>query len=146
MMVSHRSLSDCKSPRVSRSSILTDLNNAVVWMVSNCHLIFNSSSPCINPLVTVQSTPITICITVTFMFYSFCCSVAKFKYSFSLLFIFTLWSARKAKSNIRQVLFFYYQKVWLLVSQKFQIILCLSFSRKDSGLCIKNLFVWWSAF
>ena len=35
-MVSHKSLSDNKSPQVSKTllSILPDLNNAVVWMVS----------------------------------------------------------------------------------------------------------------
>ena len=41
-------------------------------MVSTRPLISNSSSPCINLLVTVLSTAITIGITITFMFYSFC--------------------------------------------------------------------------
>ena len=63
-------LSD-KSPHVSRTlfSILTDLNNAVVRMVSTRFLIFKSTSPCISLLVTVPSAPITICINVTFMFH-----------------------------------------------------------------------------
>ena len=70
-MVSYWSLSDSKSPQVSRTllNILADLNN-VVWMVSTRPLISKSSSPCINPLVTVPRAPITIGITVTFMFYS----------------------------------------------------------------------------
>ena len=53
-LTSHRSLSDSKSPQVSRTllRILADLNNAVVWMVSTRPLIFKSSSPCTNPLVT----------------------------------------------------------------------------------------------
>ena len=53
------------------SSILADLNNAVVWMVSACPIIFKSSSPFSNPLGIVPSTPITISITVTFMFHVF---------------------------------------------------------------------------
>ena len=46
-MVFHRGLSDSKSPQVSRTllSILANLNNAVVWMVSAHPLIPNSSSP-----------------------------------------------------------------------------------------------------
>ena len=45
-------LSDSKSPQISRTllSILVDLNNAVVWMVSTRPLISKSFSPCINPL------------------------------------------------------------------------------------------------
>ena len=52
-------------------SILVDLNNVVVWMVSTRSLISKTSSPYSNPLVTVSSAPITIGITVTFMFRSF---------------------------------------------------------------------------
>ena len=68
-MVFHWSLSDNKSLQVTRTllSILTELNNAGVWMVSTCLLISKSSS-C---LVTVPSASITIGITVTFKFHSF---------------------------------------------------------------------------
>ena len=54
-MISHWSLNDSKS-HVSMAflSILADLNNAVVWMVSIRSLISKSSSPCSNPLVTVS--------------------------------------------------------------------------------------------
>ena len=43
-MVFHRSLSDHKSPQVSRTfhSILADLNNAVVWLVSTRPVISKS--------------------------------------------------------------------------------------------------------
>ena len=46
LMVFYWSLSDSKSPQVSRTflSILADLITAVVWMVSILPLIFNSSS------------------------------------------------------------------------------------------------------
>ena len=58
---------------VSRTllSILADLNNVVVWIVSTRPLISQSSSPFTNPLVTVPRVPIIIVITVTFMFHGF---------------------------------------------------------------------------
>ena len=53
----HYSQSDSKSPQVSTTpfSILADLNNAVVWMVSSRSLISKSPSPCTNPLGTIPS-------------------------------------------------------------------------------------------
>ena len=46
----YRSLSDNKSPQVSRTllDVLADLNNAIVCMISTCPLISKSSNPCIN--------------------------------------------------------------------------------------------------
>ena len=72
-MVIHRSLSDSKSPQVSRNllSILAILNNVVVWVVSIRPPTSKSSSPFSNPLVTVPKAPITIGIIVTCMFHSF---------------------------------------------------------------------------
>ena len=72
-MVAHCSLSDSNSPHVSGTllSILTVLNNAVVWMVSTRPLILKSSNPFTNPLVTIPRAPIAIGITITFMFHSF---------------------------------------------------------------------------
>ena len=69
-MVFHWSLSGFKSPQVSRTllSILTDLNNDVIWMISARPLISKSSCPCTNYLMTITSSPITIGITVTFIF------------------------------------------------------------------------------
>ena len=54
-MVFHWSLSDSKSPQVSKTllSNLADLNNVVVWLVPTRSLISRSSSPFINPSVTV---------------------------------------------------------------------------------------------
>ena len=65
-MVFHWSLSDSKSPRMSRTllSILADLNNVVVWMASTRPLISKSSSPFTNPWVTVPRAPITIGIVI----------------------------------------------------------------------------------
>ena len=54
-MFSHWSLSDSKSPQVSRTllSILAYLNNVALWMVSIRPLISKSSSPFNNSLVTL---------------------------------------------------------------------------------------------
>ena len=69
----NRSLSDYNSPQVSRTlpSILANLNNTVVWMVSTCLLISKSSSPFTSPLVTVPSALVTFGLTITFMFIVF---------------------------------------------------------------------------
>ena len=77
-MVFHWSLSNSKSPRVSRTflSILADFNNAVIWMVSTCPLISKSSSPFTHLLGIVPYVPITIGIIVTFMFHSLLSSPA----------------------------------------------------------------------
>ena len=110
LMGFHWSLSDRKSPQFSRTflSILANLTNAVVWMVAFRPVISKSSSPFINPLVTVSKAPIISCINVTFMFHSFFNSRARSRYLsfFSLSFNFTMWSARRTKSTILQVLFF----------------------------------------
>ena len=116
-MVFHWSLSDSKSPQVSRNllSILAVLNNAVVWMVSTRPPTSKSSSPFSNPLVTVPNAPIAIGIIFTCMFHRIFSSLARSRYLsfFSLSFCFILWSAGTAKSTILQVLFFF---CWLLLS------------------------------
>ena len=105
-MVFHWSLSDSKSPQVSRTllSILVVLNNAVVWMVSTRPPNSKSSSPFSNPLVTVPNAPITIVIIVTCMFHSFFNSLSRYLSFFSLSFSFILWSAGTAKSTILQII------------------------------------------
>ena len=82
LMVFHWSLSDSKSPQVSRTlfSILAVLNNAVFWMVSTRQPISKSSRPYSNSLVTVPKAPITIGIIVTCMFHSFFNSQARSRY------------------------------------------------------------------
>ena len=109
-MVFHWSLSDSKSPQVSRIllSILAVLNNVVFWMVSTRPPTSKSSSPFSNSLVTVPKAPITIGIIVTCMIHSFFNSLARSRYLsfFSHSFSFILWSAGTAKSRILQVLSF----------------------------------------
>ena len=144
---SHWRLGDSKSLQVSRTllSILADLNNAVIWMISSCRLISKSPSRGTNPLVTIPRAPITIGITVTLVFHSFFSSVARSKFLsfFSLSFKFTLWSDWTAKSKIRQVLFFvYYHDVCQSCISKSKRSLWISFFRTYFGLCIYHLFIW----
>ena len=118
-LVFHWSLSDSKSPQVSRTlfSILAVFNNTVVWMVSTRPPTSKSSSPFSNPLVTVPNAPITIGIIVTCMFHSFFTSIARSRYlSFFLnSFSFIQWSAESAKSIILQVLFLVDYNYYLLL-------------------------------
>ena len=81
-MVSHWSFSDSKFSQVSRTflSIVPNLNNAVVSMVSTSPLISMSSTPCTRLLVTVQRAPITIGITFILMLYCFYRSLARSRY------------------------------------------------------------------
>ena len=153
-MVFHWRLRDSKSPQVSKTllCIMTDLNNAVVWMVSTRRLISNSARPCTNPLLTVPSDTITTGIIVTFIFQIFFNSLARSRYLsfFSLSFNFTqLWTGT-AKSTIRQVLFSFFscwssylaEIRWSVCISKSQKSLCISLSRIDSGLCIYQSLEW----
>ena len=146
-MVFHWSQSDCKFPQSLELSLLSSL--AAVWMVTTHPLISKSSSPYTNPLVTVPNTPVTIGITITFMFHSFFRSrnLSLFSPSFSS----TLSSAETAKSSIWLVLFFFLTITrtghlaeirWSISISKFKRILCILFSKMESGLCIYHLFVW----
>ena len=85
-MVFPKSLRDSKSPQVSRTllSILADLNIAAVYMVSTRLLISKSFNPCTNLMVTEPKVPITIEITITFMFHGFFQFSSKVKVLISL--------------------------------------------------------------
>ena len=144
-----------QSLQVSRTllSILADLNNAVVSMVSACPPISISSSS----LGFVLSALITFGITVIFMFHSFFfffCSLARPKnlshFSFSV--IFTLWSAWTASPLFVRFYFFFFFVIntmfsllagikWSVCILKCQRILCVSFTKTGSGLCIYYLAV-----
>ena len=111
-LADHWNLIDSKSYLVNRTllSILADLNKAVVGMVSARSPISYSSISLTKLLEIVPSAPITIGITVTFMFNSFFRSLARSKYSFLFSFslIFILLSAGTPKSIIRQAFIFYF--------------------------------------
>ena len=159
-MVFHWSLSDNVFSQVFRTllSILADLNKTVVWMASSRPLISMSSSLCTNSLVTVARDPIRIGITVTLMFHSIFTSVARTRYSslFSISFDFTPWSARTAipwlgtQGSLFFFFFFFFffwpgrlaEIRWSDYISKSHKILCVSFSRMNSGLGIYHLLVW----
>ena len=80
-------------------------------MVSTCPLISKSASTFTNPLEIVPSAPITISITVPFIFHClFFSSLARSTYLslYSLSFNAVLWSVGTTKSTIRQVLFSFF--------------------------------------
>ena len=149
----HWSLSDSKSPQVSRIllSILAVFNNAVVWMVSTRPPTSKSSRPFNDPLVTEPKAPVTIGTIVTFMFHCFFNSLARARYLsfFSHSFSFILWSAGIAKLTILQILGFFLLIIirsgllaeiwWSVCVSKSHRSLCVSFSRTGAGL-IFNLF------
>ena len=120
-------------------------NNAVLWMVSVRPPIFKFSSPWWSFWVP----PSTVGISVTFRFYSFFSQSTWTLFSFPL--IFTPWSAGTVKSIIRQVLIFFFFVInlisWLglglsVCISKSQRILCISFSRADSGLYMYHSVEW----
>ena len=99
-MVFHWSLSDNKSHQVSMTflSILADLNNAVLRMVSIRPAISNSSRSFSKPWKSVQSAPVKIGITVTLMFHRFLTSLAGSRYfSFFSFFVFLSVGPREGK-------------------------------------------------
>ena len=153
-MVLHWSLRDNNSPQVPTTllSILSDQNNAVFWMVTTRPIIYNFSSLIINPLVTEPSAPITISITVTFMFHSFF-----FPFLFALIFLFAFIQfypvvSRNGKIHYSAGSLFFLLTItrsgrlaeirWSVCILTSQRILWIVFSREDSGLCIYRLFVW----
>ena len=152
-MVFHWSLSDSKSPQVSRTlfSILAVFNNAVAWMVSIRPLTSKSSRSFNNALVTVPKAPITI---LTLMFHCFFISLARSRYLsfFSHSFSFILRSGGTAKSTICKFSFYLLLIIirsglwteiwWSVYMSKSQRSLWRSFSRTGAGLCMYNLFVW----
>ena len=155
-MVFYRSLSNSKSPQVSRTllGILADINNTVVWRIPPRPLISKISSSCNNPLVTVPRAPVTIVIIVTFIFHSFFQFPSKLQvliFLFAFLWFYSVVSQDTKVHNSASSLFFvdYYlvMVVWPRLGNPFVfqnprgVSLCISFSKTDSWLCISHLFV-----
>ena len=144
-MVFHWSLSDSKSPQVSRTllSIMDVLSNAIIWIVSTRLLTSKSSRPFNNPLVIVPKAPITIGKIVTFIFHSFFNSLtmsrylAFFSHSFSLI----LWSAGTAKSTVLQILFFVLIILRSGLLGEIKWFVCLSFTPLEF---FTSTLGWWS--
>ena len=148
-MVFHWSLSDSKLPQIPRIliGILADLNNDVVLTVSIRSVLSKSSSPCPNPLVTVQRAAITTGIIVTSRSTVFPNHKQGWEV-LSLCFLLILLSVRrdsKAHTFANSVLFvgyFYCPRLGdPFLSQNFWVG-CQSHSPEHSGLSIYHLFVW----
>ena len=109
-MVFHRSLSDTKSPQVSRIPLYIPavLNNIIVWVVSTGPSNSESSCHFNNSLMTEPKAPLKSGIIVTFMFHNLFNSLARsmclslFLLSYSCI----LWSAGTEKSTILKIIFF----------------------------------------
>ena len=101
-MVFPWSLSDSKSSRVSRTllSILIDLNNAVIWTISN------ASIPLSKPLGSIPSASIIISVTVTFPLHRFLSTLASLSFCFFL--VFTLWSVGTKNSTVTASFLFFF--------------------------------------
>ena len=87
--------------------------------------------------MTVPSAPVTIGITVTFMFQSF--FLVPYTYSGTYL-SFNLWSARTAKPTILQV-FFLFDPFVCQNPRGVCVCVCVWLSRIDIGLCMYHLFI-----
>ena len=124
-MVFHWSLSDSKSPQVSRAllSILAVLNNVVVWMVSSRPPTPKSSSPFSNSLVTVPNAPITIGIIVTCMFHSFFQFSSKVEV---LILLFRFFSVLFCGQLGQYYYYYYYYYYLLLESFSYQRLLMVN--------------------
>ena len=120
-MVFHGSLRNWKSLQVSWTilSILANLNNAVVCMVS-FHSIYKSFSPCINPLGTILSMSFTFDITITFIFHSFFSFLARSTYLFlfSLSFSFPCGLLEQQSSQFSRFYFSYWLSLGLVIWMK----------------------------
>ena len=108
LMIFHRSLTDTKSPQISRThlSIQDDISIAVVWMVLTFPLISKSCSNFINILGIVPSAP-------------FFNSLFIFLFDFN----FILWSSETAKSTFRQILIFFFVDSHLVGSSGRELVI-----------------------
>ena len=101
-------------------SVLANLNNSVVWMASARPLISKSSSPCINLWVIVRRVPITIGITVSFMFHSFFNSSNKVQVFILLFTSFQFYSVvsqdSKVHNSVSSLFFFFFSLLIIIRS------------------------------
>ena len=123
---------------LSNLQVSSNLNSAVVWMISSLDPVSMSSSFLTKPLWTVPRFLTTFGISVSFIFHRFLSSLAKSKYlcPFSLSFIFTLWFSGTVKLTL-QVLFF-------LLSYWLFLILVLWSGLRD--LSVTQITRWFYAF
>ena len=152
MVVFHWSLCNSKYPQVT-TTLLADLKNNVVWMVSIFPPISNCSNRLSNTFETFPSAPTRIGITITYIFHSF--SLVWWSPNICLSFNFLLFSfcgpLNRQNSISQQILFLFILFLiiptsglldgirWSIFISISQRILCVSFSWTDFGLCIYHL-------
>ena len=157
-MVFHWCLSDRKSPQVSRTPlrILVNLTNVVVWMVSAHPPISNSSRPlyqafrdcseCTNynwhhrHILVPRPGQITF---ISFCFLWLSTETAKSTIWLSLSLSLSLFSHTHTLSSTITRSDLLAEIRWFIWLSKSQRILCVLFSRTDSGLCICYIITEW---
>ena len=139
LMVFHWNLSDSKSPRVSRTplSIL-----AIVGMVSVPPSISTPLVPLLILWRSLQVHQLQLVLQSLSWSFAFFSSLSRSVYLSLFLFslIFNLWSTGTAKFSFS--FFFFITITRSSIRYLYLKILCVSFSRSDSGLCIYYLVVW----
>ena len=152
-MVSHWSLSESKSPRVSRAllSILTVLNNAVISMVSTRLLTSKSFRPFNGLSYCAKSTNHNWynCHLHVSHFFQFSSKVELFILLFTFFQFYSVVSWESKVDNFANYLFFLLIIIrsGLLAEIRWSVCMshrssCVSFSWTDDGLCIYHLLVW----
>ena len=125
-------------------SILADLSNAVVWMVSTCPLISKFLSPLISALGIVPSAPTTISITIAIMFHSFFSLGTYLSFCFSSV-------LPCGQPGWQSLLFTQFSSfcwrsldlvIWLRLNDPFVFQNPKEFCASHSELCMYHLFVW----
>ena len=145
-MIFHWSLSDSKSPQVSRTllSILAVLTITVVCIVSIRPPNSKFYSPFNNPLVTIQNAPITIGIIVTYMFHSFSVlNQGRGTYpSFPILSVLFCGQPGQKSRQFCQISFLLIIKCLVFWPRFGDPSVRVLFTRTNAELCIYHLFVW----
>ena len=157
MAVFHWSVSGRISLHISwiLLSILIDLNNYVIWIVSPHSFTSKYYSPSSNPWLTVPRAPIIISITVTFMFHCLFFQFPGKVDALNLIFVFfRFYSVFNRESKVHNSASFLFLVVfittsfrlteirWFICFSKPQRSLRVSFSRADAGSYIYHLFRW----
>ena len=144
-------LSNCTSPQLCRTllSILADFSSAEVGIVSILPLISSSCSLFSGFLRTLPNFPVRNGITVNLTFYNLFFSLARSRNLSSSPPFFSLFNSLERQKSLNSKFFFLlfnlhlvWSSGWSLVIRfylKDQRILCFSFLRTDSGLCIYHL-------
>ena len=162
-MIVQRNLNDIKFPQVSRTllSILADLNSSIVSIFPARPPISNFSLPLTKPLETIPTAPITTDVMfILTLFSTFLVLRQGLSTCLSFRFLWFKPSDQPGQQSLIYnrfsfflLIYFYFLLIiswsglqaeirWSVCISKSQRILCVSFSRTGSVLCIYHFFVW----